>query len=72
LREPLPTIPIPLRQTDADVGLRLQPLIDKIYEEGGHDDIDYARQPPDPPLSPADTQWAANLIAKRNASIQAP
>jgi hypothetical protein len=64
LRLPLPTIPIPLRETDSDVGLQLQPLIDKIYEEGGHDDIDYRNEPPPPPLSKADAQWAVDLVAE--------
>ena len=64
LRLPLPTIPIPLRETDSDIGLQLQPLIDKIYEEGGHDDIDYSQEAPPPPLSKSDAQWAAELIVK--------
>lgn len=65
LRTPFPIVPIPCRETDPDVGLQLQPLIDRIYEEGGHDDIDYNREPPDPPLPAADAEWAAGLIAAR-------
>ena len=66
LREPLPAIPIPCRERDPDVWLPLQPIIDRIYVEGGHEDIDYA-VPPRPPLSPADAAWAADLIANRLA-----
>ena len=45
LRQPLPTIPIPCRPADNDVPLSLPPLIDQIYREGGHDDIDYRKLP---------------------------
>jgi hypothetical protein len=60
LRSPLPRIPVPLRRTDDEVGLELQPLIARAYAAGGHDDIDYTR-PPDPPLEPQDAQWAEAL-----------
>jgi hypothetical protein len=45
LRERLPNLRIPLRATDADVVLRLQPLIEQCYRLGRYDDIDY-RLPP--------------------------
>lgn len=61
LREPLQMLPIPLRETDADVPLELQPIIERIYVEGGHDDIDYS-QPLDPPLKSDDATWLATLI----------
>jgi hypothetical protein len=64
LRLPLPRVPIPLRQRDADVGLDLQPIIERIYVAGGHDDIDYAK-PLDPPLDKDDAAWADELL--RNA-----
>jgi hypothetical protein len=62
LRKPLPTIPIPCRMNDPEVPLALQPLIDQIYIDGGHDDIDY-RKPLREPLSTEDASWAAELIA---------
>ena len=65
LRRPLTTVMIPCRETDNDVPLELQPIIDRIYLEGGHDDLDYS-QPPAPPFSPADAEWAAGLIAKHS------
>ena len=61
LRERLPVIPIPLRQTDADVPLDLQALIDLCYEHGRYDDTDY-RAEPQPPLDPADAEWADQLL----------
>ena len=61
LRKPLPPIPIPLRRQDGEVWLELQPLIDRAYAAGGHDDIDYDEEP-DPPLSPEDAAWADTLL----------
>jgi hypothetical protein len=65
LRQRLPTIPIPLRQADAEIGLELQPLIDRVYVAGGHDDIDYSK-PLDPPLSESDAAWARERVARRS------
>jgi hypothetical protein len=62
LRLPLPTIPIPCRETDPEVPLALQPLIDQIYIDGGHDDIDYTKSLPEA-LSPDDAAWAAELVS---------
>jgi len=69
LAERLPTIRVPLRPTDADVPLDLQKLIDQCYEDGGYDDIDYASDP-EPPLSAAAADWAAQLLrrARRRSS----
>lgn len=64
LRERLPVIPIPLRETDREIGLDLQPLIDRVYAAGGHDDIDYTK-PTDPPLSTEDAGWMATLSFDR-------
>lgn len=61
LREPLPTIRVPLRATDADVPLDLQSLIAQVYRHGRYDDIDYT-VPPVPPLEPDDEAWADALL----------
>ena len=61
LRQSLPRVPIPLRPTDPDLGLELQPLIDRVYTAGGHDDIDYAK-PANPPLDAEDAAWADQLL----------
>ncbi len=64
LREPLPTIRIPLRQTDTDVPLDLQALIDECYLNGDYEgDIDYEIDP-QPPLDRADAGWADSLLRK--------
>jgi hypothetical protein len=61
LRQALPTIPIPCRETDADVPLALQPVLDRVYAEGGHDDMDY-RKELRVPLEPKDAEWAAGIV----------
>lgn len=63
LREPLVGIRLPLRPSDADVPLALQPLIEQCYRQGRYDDIDYSI-PPDPPLRDDDADWAKTLIAQ--------
>ncbi|RUL87897.1 DUF4058 family protein [Tautonia sociabilis] len=61
LREPLPTIPVPVRAPDPDARLDLQRILHRIYDAAGYQyDIDDGH--PDPPLSPEDAAWAASLI----------
>ncbi|MBC8869248.1 MAG: DUF4058 family protein [Planctomycetes bacterium] len=64
LREPLPTIRIPLRTRDDDVSLNLQTLIDTTYVNGGYEDIDYS-QDPRPPLIGDDAEWADQRLRER-------
>jgi len=61
LRERLPVILVPLRETDPEVALDLQALLDRAYETGGYDDLDYTI-PPEPPLGPEDARWADDLL----------
>jgi hypothetical protein len=66
LRERLPAFLIPLRQTDHDIPLDLQSMIDQCWEEGRYgDDIDY-REEPDPPLTGDDTEWADSLLREQS------
>jgi hypothetical protein len=61
VRQPLPTIPIPLLSPDPPVPLELGEALRTAYERARYDlRVDY-RQPPVPPLSPADTAWAETL-----------
>ena len=61
LRDRLPGIRIPLRPTDPDAVLDLQSLVITAYEDGRHDDIDYAVQSA-PPLTGDDDAWADQLL----------
>ena len=63
LREPLPNIPIPLRPADADVVLRLQPLLDECYRRGRYGSIDYDR-PLHPAFGQEDQLWIGQLLGK--------
>ena len=64
LREPLPVIAIPLRETDNDVPLALQPVLEQCYAGGRYDDLDYTTEP-DPPLEPPDAAWADALLREK-------
>jgi hypothetical protein len=66
LREPLPEIPIPLRSKDGSVPLTLQAVLHRVYDAAGYEHYIYQAEP-NPPLSPDDQRWAAEL-ARREAS----
>ena len=61
LNERLSVIPVPLRRTDRDARLNLQSLVDKCYQSGCYDDIDY-QEDADPPLEGHDAEWADALL----------
>jgi hypothetical protein len=61
LRERLKPVRIPLRATDKDVILDLQPLIDRSYQTGRYWQTDYTRPLPQP-LNEADAAWATELL----------
>jgi hypothetical protein len=63
LRRRLPGIRIPLRESDADVVLDLQPLVDLCFEDGGYAALDYSRDP-EPPLATADAQWTDGCLRR--------
>jgi len=64
LREPLPTIKVPLRQSDPDAPLNIQDLVDRCYHNGRYDDINY-RVEPNPPLDPDDAAWAHTFLSSK-------
>ena len=61
LGERLPAIGIPLRESEQPAPLDLQALIDRCYENGRHDDINYA-EPPLPAFEPDEAAWADALL----------
>jgi hypothetical protein len=63
LRRRLPGIRIPLRQSDSDVVLELQPLVDLCFEDGAYASLDYSRDP-EPPLAPEDSQWSNQCLQR--------
>jgi hypothetical protein len=64
IAKPLPSIRIPLREGDTDIALDLQSLIDRCYENGDYDMIDY-REPPKPPLDPEGAAWAEKWLREK-------
>jgi hypothetical protein len=65
VRQPLPTIPIPLLPPDSPVPLDIGQALRTAYERARYDlRVDY-HKPPVPPLSAADATWAAALFASR-------
>jgi len=57
LRQPLPSIPIPLRPPDADASLELQQVVNRVYDAAGYEEYIYGGTP-QPPLGADDLQWA--------------
>ena len=62
LRGPLPEIPIPLRPSDQQVRLALQPLLDSVYHDGRYEQTVNYRLPLDDPLEGEDAAWANTLL----------
>jgi Protein of unknown function (DUF4058) len=64
--DPLPTIPIPLKQPDDDVLLNLSAAFASVYDEAGYDlSIDYDKDPPPPALSEADLDVVHKVLRQR-------
>jgi hypothetical protein len=62
MRQPLPDVPVPLRQGEAEALLPLGKLLAEVYDRARYDlRLDY-RVPPGPELSPEDTVWADELL----------
>lgn len=63
LRNPLPTIPVPLAGKDPDVPLDLQAAFTTLYDRAVYAvSLDYGR-PVDPALDEADAAWAHEVLA---------
>jgi hypothetical protein len=64
VRQALPKLPIPLLRHDPSVELDIGVALQTAYQRARYDvRIDY-RVSCDPPLAPADAEWAAALIAQ--------
>jgi len=63
LRDPLPTVAVPLRTPFEDVPLNLQQVLDEIYRRAYYaDSIDYTRPVLPPKLKLADEAWVKRLL----------
>ena len=65
VRQPLPSVPIPLAGSDPDIVLNLRAVMDATYDGMGYDyALDYS-QPVVPPLSEADLAWVRGILSAR-------
>ncbi len=64
LRDPLPTIPIPLRPPDVAVSVDLQETLHRAHDGPGYEHFIYSGTP-DPPLSAEDAAWAEQILGSR-------
>jgi hypothetical protein len=63
VRDALPSVPIPLREPDADSLLELGEAFAAVYDEASYDlSVDYTQSPPPPPLGETDTVWMRQLL----------
>jgi Protein of unknown function (DUF4058) len=63
LDEPLPVIPVPLRQDQTELPLDLQYVFNRVYDSGPYrrGAVNYL-QPPDPPLVDVQAAWAQHRL----------
>ena len=61
IRDPLPTIPIPLRPGEVEPTVDLQAILNHVYDEADYGMFLYEFDP-EPRLSVADAAWAAQLL----------
>jgi len=63
LRQPLPTIPIPLMRGEPDVPIDLQSVFATVYERARYQlSVNY-RVPLESPLAPTEAAWSTSLLA---------
>jgi hypothetical protein len=63
LRDPLPTILIPLRPGDSDARLDLRAILDNVYDESAYKDYIY-HSAPEPHLTSDDAAWARAFLPR--------
>jgi hypothetical protein len=63
LRSLLPDVPVPLREREKEAVVPLGKLLAELYDRARYDlRLDYRQPPPEPPLSPEDTNWVAAVL----------
>ena len=64
IKDPLPVIPIPLKQPDEDTVLDLGHAMKELYEQGAFEkSIDYSETPPPPVFTEEERDWMRGLLA---------
>jgi hypothetical protein len=73
LRDPLPTVAVPLRPPHDDVPLDLQDILHATYDRARYaDSVDYSRPVPAPPLDASDAVWVRERIEVWRAARRPP
>jgi len=62
VRDQIPDFPIPIRDGEPEPVLPLNKMVHELYDLGGYDLVIDYQQPPVPPLSKENAQWAAQLL----------
>ena len=62
LTDPLPTIPIPLKEGDREVTLDLQAVVNQVYDDAGYENYLYGDAEPNPAFTDEQNAWAESLI----------
>jgi hypothetical protein len=63
LREPLPTVPVPLLRPDGDVPLDMQAAVNACFDLVGYERLlDYSVPPPPPELDAEERAWVAEVV----------
>lgn len=66
IRDPLPEVPIPLAEGDADAIIDLQSIFERTYDRAGYDYALKYDRAVDPPLNDNDSDWVRNLLSTRD------
>ncbi len=64
VRNAIPDIPIPVQRGKTEPMLPLNEILHNLYDRAGPDLVIDYRQPPDPPLSAEDADWANPLLQR--------
>ncbi len=68
LHDPLPVVPIPLRDGDSEPTLDLQDVLQSVYDSAGYQFFIYKGEP-EPRLRPEDEGWAKEFLTRSAASV---
>lgn len=66
LRDPLPSVPIPLREGEDEAVVDLQAVLHQVYDGARYERKIY-RNDPEPKLPPADAEWAKGILEATKA-----
>ena len=64
LRDPIPDFPVPLLPGDSEPIVPLNDLLHELYDRAGYDLAVAYDQSSEPPLSPEDAAWSAQLVQR--------